>query len=224
MPPRSKKQNPLLSKRVNFPSVGDIVDEYASAFRHHFKLSDQDGEFLRNALFTMFTSFMGQASYALALGATKGIDEALELMKDPEYHEVVKKRRRAELDRMKERRGESANQQAEYVRRRENPTRDEKVTDIRRAIDEMAWERKRYHQAKTLIQKYIDQEGNQVVVDAIKRSTNLPDDLWFETFNVDSWVKALAAADVSVPLPEKPDDADRKDDFGDFFDKNSEFE
>lgn len=220
---KPEKQNKLLSRRVNFPSVNDILDEYLPFFKNYLRITDEQEVAVRDAMFTIFSRFLGDATYAAKLGAEKGIAEAFEMMKDEKYYETVKKRKAAERERWKSNTTANEESQKEYERRRNFPTRDEKIHDIRQAIQSMAYERKRYHKERDLIFKYRDEDGNQIIVDAIKRSTDGLEDVNFLTFDVDAWVRAISNLDIATELPKKEKILDENDGT-DFFDKFTDFE
>lgn len=223
--PKAKKEpeNKLLSRRVNFPSVHDIIDEYLPSFKAYLHLNDEQEAAIREAFFTIFERFLFSASYAATLGAEKGIREAFEMMKDEKYYETVKKRRQADRERWKFNKSENDERQKEYERRKNFPTRDEKIADIRSAIHDMAYNRKAYHKHRDLIFKYQDEDGNQILVDAIKRSTNGLEDVNFLTFDVDAWVKAISSLDIQTPPPNREKILDDSDGL-DFFDQFTEFD
>lgn len=85
----------LLSKRVQFDSIESVIDEYLPQFVNHFKLDDAQTAEMRRALVELFKRFMLAVRHAVNLGADKGIEEALNLMCNPDFYETVKKRKAA---------------------------------------------------------------------------------------------------------------------------------
>ncbi len=83
----------LMSNRMNFPAVDDVIDEYAPQFARRFNLSPDDEKHFRIGLRAMIERLFWEIEIAAAKGSERGIKQALALMLDPKFYEVVKKRK-----------------------------------------------------------------------------------------------------------------------------------
>lgn len=103
---KDEKEKPLLSMRVNFPSAEQYVEDYLHQFVAAFQMDDDGAAQMKGALIRFLERFMFDMESALVLGATKGIEEALNLIRNPKYYEVVKERRKRDRERAAEYRKE----------------------------------------------------------------------------------------------------------------------
>lgn len=93
----------LLTKRVEFPSIMDIVADFTPQFVNHFKLDEKQAEDMKLGLFQVLDRLMVDLEFAMKKGCEKGIEEAINLMKDADYYETVKKRKERARQEAKER-------------------------------------------------------------------------------------------------------------------------
>lgn len=211
-------ENKLLSKRMNFNSMQSIADDYGARFAKHFNLSEEQEKEMIHGLFQVLDIASTELAAAARKGAERGINEAFALIFDPDFHETVKRRNQQNRERSKQWREEDKQREAERERRRNSPTREEKISDIRRAVWNMSQSRKTYHGNRDLIMKFVEQDGSEILGDFIKNQLEMPD-LVIQNFDVDAYVKSLSECDIE----QNPKKKTLVDEVEDFFDKNDVF-
>ena len=205
----TKASKKLLTKRVNFPSVPDLIDEALPNIQEKFSFNEKQTEEMMIGLTRLLSNFLSEIKSALELGASKGMEEAIALILDPEYYETIKNRRKNTIKQNKEWRVKQEAEDAERKYRQENPTYNDKERIIINALSEMFYNKENYHKAKDKIFNITEKDGNQILIQTIKKRFRFPD-IWFESFDVDEFIEQLKRKKVSE---KKSDDDD------DFFDK-----
>lgn len=112
---------PLVNHRWNLPSIEDILDRLLPEWPEgeHPDFSGADGYRRMRAGFTRFAhSLLSDLYLHLEKAAGKGIHEALEMIRNPEYYETVKKRRARWLQQNKKWREQSDKESKERERRK----------------------------------------------------------------------------------------------------------
>ncbi len=92
---------PLVSHRWHLPSLGEILDRMLPEWvpGKYPDFSGPDGHAKMRAAFEKFGDYLlSSLSFELEKAAGKGISQALELVRDPEYHKTVKRRTKKEID------------------------------------------------------------------------------------------------------------------------------
>lgn len=126
-------EKPIVNHRWQMPSLEDMVDQMLPEWREggHPDLSGSDGHARLKSAFMQFgDSLLFRVGMSLEKAAAKGIEQALNLIRDPEYTQTVKRRTKRETQRMEEHR----RQQDEWRERwkRCEFTLDEKVRELAR--------------------------------------------------------------------------------------------
>lgn len=114
---RKEDQEPkIVNHRWHLPSLDEILDHALPRWGEgqHPDFSGPDGyDRLRAALHRFAQDSMWQLSFSLEKAAAKGIEQALQLIRDPEYHKTVKRRTKRAMERHEQ---FMAKQQAERER------------------------------------------------------------------------------------------------------------
>lgn len=200
----------LLSKRVNFPSLQDIVDQILPRFQQKFALDEQQTEEMKNGLFKVLKNLLWELQSVAELGAAKGIAEAFGMVEDLEYYETVKKRNKRQRERNKEWREKMDEEARERKYRLENPTYEDKQAVISQSLSAMFHSKENYNKARNKITELCEKEGSQILASTIKKNFKLPD-VWVESFDLDGFIESLQTKKVSEY---------ESDDLDDFFDQS----
>lgn len=105
MAAKLKNQPPtLVNHRWRLPSLGEILDRMLPEWAEgaHPDFSGPEGYAKMRCAFQRFGEhLLSSLSFELEKAAGKGIAQALELIRDPEYHKTVKRRSKKEIERQK---------------------------------------------------------------------------------------------------------------------------
>lgn len=94
----------LVSHRWHLPSLGEILDHMLPEWSPEDcpDFSGADGYAKMRGAFERFGNYLlSSLAFELEKAAGKGISQALELIRDPEYHKTVKRRSKKEIERQK---------------------------------------------------------------------------------------------------------------------------
>lgn len=94
----------LVSHRWHLPSLGEILDHLLPEWSPENcpDFSGPDGYAKMRGAFERFGDYLlSSLAFELEKAAGKGISQALELIRDPEYHKTVKRRSKKEIERQK---------------------------------------------------------------------------------------------------------------------------
>lgn len=103
--PKESPAKPLVNHRWHLPSVGEILDRFLPPWPEgrHPDFSGPDGyQKMRGAFEAFADHLLSRLELTLEKAAGRGIEEALRLIRDPEYHKTITRRTKKEIDQWKE--------------------------------------------------------------------------------------------------------------------------
>lgn len=126
-------EKPIVNHRWQMPSLEDMVDQMLPEWPagKHPDFSGPDGhEKLKRAFMQFGKNLLSRVGMSLEKAAGKGIEQALNLIRDPEYTRTVKRRTKRQIQRMEESRRQQDERRERW--KRFEFTLDEKMYELSR--------------------------------------------------------------------------------------------
>ncbi len=187
-------EKPLVNHRWHFPSIGEMLDRQLPEWApgNHPDFSGNDGYVKLRGAFERFGDYLlSHLSLELEKAAGKGIAQALQLIRDPDYHETVKRRNKKAIERQKE---DFARQDRWRERwKRCELTQEERLNEIGRLTNELIYhekqikkitERKSLVESGKVLMEEVDPQPEAFKARVIKNSDDDNDD-WADIISFD---------------------------------------
>lgn len=143
------EEKPIVNHRWQMPSLEDMVDQMLPEWPigQHPDLSGPDGHAkLKRAFMQFGDGLLSRVGMSLEKAAAKGIEQALNLIRDPEYTVTVKRRTKREIQRYEEH--ERQQEAARERWRRCEFTLDEKARELSNIKSSIEYHEKQLQAAK----------------------------------------------------------------------------
>lgn len=134
---------PIVSHRWHLPSLGDILDHMLPKWLpgSHPDFSGEDGYAKMRGAFESFGDYLlSSLAFELEKAAGKGISQALELIRDPEYRNTIKRRTKKEIDRQNEQFAQQARWRERW--KRCEFTQEERLQEIGRIANSLEYHKR----------------------------------------------------------------------------------
>lgn len=180
---KKKSPPPLVNHRWNAPSLEQILDDYLPQWAEgkHPDFSGPDGyRRLRSGVRRFAESLLSHMEMTLEKAAAKGIAEALNLMRNPDYYQTVKRRRVRQTESEKRARQEWEEEQER--RRRGEFTEEERKYEIGRITRELQYHETQIVQLKERKMR-VETSKPLIVESQSKSKDDGDDDFWADTIS-----------------------------------------
>ena len=173
-------EKPIVNHRWQMPSLEDMVDQMLPEWGmgQHPDLSGPDGHAkLKRAFMQFGDSLLFRVGMSREKAAAKGIDQALALIRDPEYRRTVKRRTKREIQRHEEWQKQQAAERERW--KRCELTLDEKARELSNLNQSIQYHEKQLQAAKErreLVQSATPTTFDTELVKENVRPTFKPDD------------------------------------------------
>lgn len=152
--PKAKEANaptekPIVNHRWQMPSLEDMVDQMVPEWPEgkHPDFSGPSGYLkMRRALLLFGDRLLSSVGMSMEKAAAKGIEQALRLIRDPEYTSTVRRRTKREIQRAEDNRKDWESRHERW--KQCQFTMDEKIRELARLDQSIRYHEKELEQAK----------------------------------------------------------------------------